>query len=215
MNAPIVNYVEGRSCDGCTMCCKLLRIESLDKPRLQWCSHCDIGAGCKIYQERPRECRDFDCGYLIDANIGAHWKPANTKMVISLSPEFNRLVVYVDPDRPDAWRKQPFYSDIKSWARTAVRNRGQVLVSQGRDTIAVMPDSETNLGPVRDDQLIITRRRRGAGGGTQMQHLIVDKDDPVLDAMRVLKDGEVAKTASPDELAQAQRVVDAWLAQHN
>lgn len=215
MNEPSVIYVDGRSCDGCTMCCKLLSIEALDKPRLQWCTHCNIGSGCKIYEERPRECRDFNCGYLIDAHIGEHWKPANSRMVISLSPEFNRLVIYVDPDRPDAWRKQPYYSDIKSWAGTAAKRQGQVLVSQGRDTIAVTPDGETNLGPVRDDQLIITRRRSGVAGRTQLQHIIVDKDDPVLDAMQLLKDGEAAKTATPEELAKAQRHVDAWLAERN
>jgi len=211
MNEPAVGYVGTRSCEGCTMCCKLLSIDALDKPRLQWCVHCDIGAGCKIYGERPVECRTFNCGYLLEANIGDHWKPANSRMVISLLANANRMVVYVDPDRPDAWRKEPYYSDVKSWARSAVRNQGQVVVSEGRDMIAVMPDGETNLGPVRDDQLIITRRKRGPGG-VEVEHIIVDQDDPVLEAMRLLKDGDVAKTASPDELAEAKRQVDAWLA---
>jgi hypothetical protein len=28
-----VELVEGRDCDGCTMCCKLLPIAEIDKPR--------------------------------------------------------------------------------------------------------------------------------------------------------------------------------------
>jgi hypothetical protein len=48
-----VAIVAGRSCAGCTMCCKLLSVEPLNKPRQQWCSHCDIGVGCEIYVTCP------------------------------------------------------------------------------------------------------------------------------------------------------------------
>ena len=33
--------IEGRSCDGCTLCCKLLSVEEIDKPQQHWCEHCD------------------------------------------------------------------------------------------------------------------------------------------------------------------------------
>ena len=200
MNEPAVGYVDGRSCEGCTMCCKLLSIAALDKPRLQWCTHCDIGVGCKIYEERPTECRIFACGYLTQARIGEHWRPANSKMVISLLPSVNRMVVYVDPDRSDTWRKEPYYSDIKNWARAAAKNQGQLLVSQGRDMIAVMPDGETNLGPVTDDQLIITRRKRGSGG-TGIEYVIVDQDDPIRAPVR-----------SSDAARSAPVRAESWLA---
>ncbi len=214
MNEPFADYVLGRSCEGCTMCCKLLRIEALDKPRSQWCKHCDIGTGCKIYQERPTECRDFDCGFLTQANIGDHWKPAKSRMVITLATEPNRLTVFVDPDRPDVWRKDPYFSDIKNWARTAAKNRGRVVITQGTDVFVVTPDGETRLGPVDDDQLIISRRKRGSSGAG-VEHITVNRNDPVMAAMRLLKDRDAAKNASPDELAEARRQVDAWLAQHD
>ena len=212
-NETSVNYVEGRSCEGCTMCCKLLKIGALDKPRLKWCPHCDIGTGCKIYDDRPFECRIFDCGYVTQAWIGEHWKPARSKMVVTRATDSNRLVVYVDPDRTNAWRKEPFYSDLKSWARGAARNQGQVLVAQGRDMIVIMPEEEINVGPVRDDQVIISRRKRGAERGT-FDHLVVDQDDPVLEAINLLKDGAATKKATPAELADAKRSVDAWFARH-
>jgi len=41
-----------------------MEIRSLDKPAGKWCDHCAIGSGCKIYEERPQDCRDFHCGYL-------------------------------------------------------------------------------------------------------------------------------------------------------
>ena len=212
MNEPAVGYVKGRSCDGCTMCCKLLRIDAFDKPKSQWCVHCDIGSGCKIYEERPSECRDFNCGFLTEAHIGDHWKPAKSKMVIALASDGKRLTVFVDSDRPNAWRKEPFYSDIKKWARAAADNQGRVIVSQGSNVITVTPDGETNLGSVDEGQIVIARRKRGSGG-TETEHIVVDRDDPVVDALKLLKDDEAAKKASPEELADAQRQVDAWMAQ--
>ena len=201
-----------RSCVGCTMCCKLLAIAALEKPRLQWCQHCDVGVGCKIYDERPSECRAFECGYVVDEHIGDHWRPAESRMVVSLATDARRMVIYVDPDRPDAWRKEPFYSDIKNWSRAAERNQGQIMVAQGLNMIAVTPDGETDLGPVRDDQLVITRRVRGADG-ISFQHIVVDQDDPVLEAIRLLQSKELAEKATPDRLAEARRQVDAWLAE--
>ena len=214
MNEPNVNYVEGRSCDGCTMCCKLLQIRALDKPRSKWCTHCDIGVGCKIYDERPSECRDFHCGFLINANFGEHWKPTNSKLVIALADDANQLTVFVDPDRPEAWRKEPFYSDIKNWARVAAKNNRRVVVSIGYEVIAVTPDGETSLGQVSDDQMIIERRKRGAGG-TGVEQIVVNRSDPILEAMRILKDPEAAKNASPEQLAEAKHMVDSWLEQQD
>lgn len=45
--------VAGRSCAGCTLCCKLLAVEALAKPRAKWCPHCDSKQGCTIYETRP------------------------------------------------------------------------------------------------------------------------------------------------------------------
>jgi hypothetical protein len=77
--------------------------------------------------------------------------------------------------------------------------------------IVVTSDGETNLGPIKDDQAIIARRRRGAGD-TGFDHIVVDSDDPILDQMKLLKDPTAAEKAAPDELAEAKRQVDAWLA---
>ncbi len=33
------------SCDGCTVCCKVLKIRELDKPANIWCAECKIGGG--------------------------------------------------------------------------------------------------------------------------------------------------------------------------
>lgn len=54
----------GRSCGGCTACCRPFRIEALKKPANQWCQHCKVGTGCKVYETRPMACRGFACLWL-------------------------------------------------------------------------------------------------------------------------------------------------------
>lgn len=51
-----------RSCGTCTLCCTVMRVDTLQKPALKQCAH--LGRqGCEIYGERPVECRDFFCGW--------------------------------------------------------------------------------------------------------------------------------------------------------
>jgi hypothetical protein len=35
----MAQIVEGRGCKDCTLCCKLLGIAELEKPRATWCTH--------------------------------------------------------------------------------------------------------------------------------------------------------------------------------
>ena len=93
----------GRSCADCTMCCKVLPIEALNKPANQWCQHCQVGQGCKIYAERPDECRGFNCMWLVDAKIPVELAPRDSRMV--LAETRGAIFIVVDQSRFGAWRK--------------------------------------------------------------------------------------------------------------
>ena len=168
--------VPGRSCGTCTLCCKLMRIPELDKPRLEWCPNCEVGKGCRIYPERPSSCRAFHCGYLMFPYLDARWFPAKARIVVAF--QATRLAIHVDPARPAAWRQEPFYSQIRGWALQGARTRRQVLVWQGNEVIALLPDGEKSLGAVRDDQLIITREKRGPDGRMRWDAFVAERDDP-------------------------------------
>ena len=51
-------------CGTCTACCRVFAIPALNKPAGQWCQHCDIGVGCKIYNSRPQTCVEYECLWL-------------------------------------------------------------------------------------------------------------------------------------------------------
>ena len=164
LEPPAPTPVRGRSCDGCTLCCKIFAVPELPKPRHEWCGHGAIGKGCKIYAARPQTCRDFFCGYLLMPNIGEHWKPSRSRMVVTWESHANRMVINVDGGRPDAWKKPPYYADVKKWALLAVQNRGQLLVWQGKDAVAVLPDRDVFLGPLRQGQAVVVLGHPGPGG---------------------------------------------------
>src|SRR5262249_26961632 len=111
--------VDGRSCDGCTMCCKIFPIPEREKPEGQRVHHCAIGRGCRIYEDRPGLCRDFYCEYLINADLDEHWKPSTSRMVVTKSVQDKVCRIYVDADRKDRWKSKPYLDDIQRWANQA------------------------------------------------------------------------------------------------
>jgi hypothetical protein len=165
----------GRSCAGCTMCCKLMGVKELAKPSGQWCGNCTVGKGCGIYEARPTECRTFHCAYVLDGSLSEDWAPAHSKMVVSVDP--NRIVIQVDPARPGAWRKAPYYDTIRTWAAGAVPRGAQILVFVGAEVTAVLPDGERFLGCVDSSQIILSVRS-DRGPRPQFDVIVVEKDDP-------------------------------------
>src|SRR6516162_2640123 len=126
-----------RACGTCSLCCKLLGITALDKPADTWCKHCKPGQnGCQIYADRPSACRTFDCGWLSGLReFGDEWFPARCKMVLvprnpTLSLSDGGIMVAVDPTFPNAWRREPYYSQLLKWAQVItvdVRVRERVI----------------------------------------------------------------------------------------
>jgi len=173
------DLVEGRSCDTCTMCCKLLSIEVLEKPRGAWCTHCDRKRGCSIYEERPIACRSFYCGYRRIASLDERWKPSQAKFLINYESEHNRIAIHVDSTRPDAWRAAPYYAVIKDWARSAERQGGTVVVWAGPNVTVVSTDKDWDMGALREDQFILPVDRPGPGG-LKRTYIAVEADDPRL-----------------------------------
>jgi hypothetical protein len=141
-----VKTVAGRSCEGCALCCMVLGIQEIDKPKNTWCGHCVSRKSCGIYESRPTECRTFYCGYLTVADLGEEWKPSRSKIVMVADRKGTGVTAHVDPQRPDAWKKEPFYSRLKLWSRAASRRGGEVLVCVGPRTYRILPDRDIDAG---------------------------------------------------------------------
>ena len=156
----------GRACGDCTMCCKLLAIEALRKPVGAWCAHCDAGKGCRIYDGRPQECRDYYCAYLTWPDVAEAWRPSRSKIILDFDPTGQSLRAHVDPGRPGAWKAEPYYSQLKRWAARSGAGQFLVVVMIDDRAIVVLPDRDIDLGRIGPGETIATEQTRTPGGST-------------------------------------------------
>lgn len=79
----MTGLVADRTCGDCTVCCTVLPIEAdgFDKSSGVTCRHC-ISTGCAIYADRPRPCRDFDCGWLQLPMLDDAWRPDRSGVLV-------------------------------------------------------------------------------------------------------------------------------------
>jgi hypothetical protein len=151
------------------MCCKVLRIEELEKPPGVWCRHAVTGKGCGIYESRPPVCQRFHCHWLLNPHLGPEWKPDRAKLVVygDLPSGGRQLInVAVDPNFPNAWTKPPFFAAIKKWAVDGAEQDRLVLVlvQIGARFIGVLPDRIVELGNIDPQVPMVLSRKRGPTG---------------------------------------------------
>jgi hypothetical protein len=130
-----------------------MAIEELAKPADLWCSHCKPGRGCLIYADRPAECQAFSCLWLVDDQLDRHWKPSKSKLVLTTSED--GIEIRCDPGFPDAWREEPFRSEIRQWAVSGETRNMTVVVVSSQKLILVTPDREFDPGVVGPDERIV------------------------------------------------------------
>ena len=152
------NLAAGRSCDGCTLCCKLLNVRTLNKPRLVWCQDCAIGVGCRVYETRPRECIEFYCLYRISPELEEVWKPSVSKMLLNYAASAKQVNVHTDPDFPGMWQREPYYRQIKDMAAHLLARQSHLVVWEGDELIAILPDRDVRLGDARDKNIVVSAR---------------------------------------------------------
>jgi hypothetical protein len=94
-----------RECGTCTMCCKLLDVDSPHglKPADQWCRHCQPGKGCAIYATRWDACREFLCGWLQNPMLPDELRPDRCHVILTSNLD-GGVTAICSPDRPEAWR---------------------------------------------------------------------------------------------------------------
>jgi hypothetical protein len=141
-----------RTCGTCTLCCKVFEVPPVDnKPRGVWCRHCKPGQGCGIWSTRPDFCRDFHCLWIKDATLGPEWKPEKAKFVLNYRRDLGVLNVMVDVGQPNAWKREPYLSGLRTFAARASDHRHIVQVTIGRHIVVLAPEREFDMGHTDDD----------------------------------------------------------------
>lgn len=128
-------------CGTCTLCCKVLRVDSISKPAGAWCIACDArGGGCGVYENRPQECRDFKCVWLEsqsfapERRLAPSLRPDVSRAVLMAGKDGKALVCHVDPGMPDAPNRAP----LRDLLRAVQAGGENVIVVTGRHRLASM-----------------------------------------------------------------------------
>ncbi len=139
-------FVSPRACGPCSFCCFIAEIRPLDKPAHAWCRHNAPGGGCSIHASRPDVCRNFQCIWTFAALLDDRWRPDNCRFMMRSGPA-EELVIEVHPDFPDAWKQEPFFGQIKTWATRRAQPIKPVLIRSSGRVYVVFPEGEVDLGP--------------------------------------------------------------------
>ena len=130
-------------CGSCTACCRVFDIPAIKKPAGVWCTHCDIGNGCTIYEERPSACVEFECLWLQSQSredprerLVAAMRPDRSKVVFAPSTDPQVMAALTMPGTPTAWRR----NDVRSVIELLVKGGYRVVCGAARTTRRTMVD---------------------------------------------------------------------------
>jgi hypothetical protein len=88
----------------------------------------------------------------------AHWKPDQAKMVVAIHPVSGYVMAQVDQGAPSAWRRQPYYDQLRLWAKRNLHLGMYVLVCINLDATLILPDQDIPLGPLMETDRIAVRK---------------------------------------------------------
>ncbi|MFN3815175.1 YkgJ family cysteine cluster protein [Brevundimonas sp.] len=140
MIAPSDAPAPPRACGDCGLCCKIMGVEAIAKPPRKWCGHFRKGRGCSIYERRPNACGAFNCTWLLAPNLGEDWRPDRAGFVLHSENGGQRLIVEADGADPQAWRREPYQTTLRHWARAGAAQGLEVLVFVGDRGVRLLPD---------------------------------------------------------------------------
>jgi hypothetical protein len=137
-----------KTCGPCTLCCKVMAVDELQKPVGVPCLHVRAGKGCGIYESRPRACRTFACVWLMDEEMPHRFRPDQTRVVLDQDATGDWLIARCDPANPQAWRRNPMYAALKGRAKDTWGTGKIVLAVAGRRTWLITPREDLDLGEI-------------------------------------------------------------------
>lgn len=153
-----------RQCGECSLCCKLLGVRELNKPRNKWCEKVRPDKkGCTIWNKEgfPETCGGFKCGWLDREVLPDSMRPDRIHAFITGFTEGAGIAVYVDPGYPLAHRQEPLKQLLEASWRSGLTIVAMVGKRVERLTHAgwvisrpTEQDNEKTVIPITEVQLI-------------------------------------------------------------
>ena len=94
---------------------------------------------------------------MMEKGLGPEWKPDRAKFVLVKTEAGRHLSACVDPGYPSAWRRSPYYENLKQWAVEGIRRSPDlhiVDVMIGTRCIVILPHRDVDLGILAADEMV-------------------------------------------------------------
>jgi hypothetical protein len=141
-----------RQCGDCQLCCRLVPVQSINKPAGTACAFQKFHKGCTVYHQpkMPPECAIWNCRWLVNDDTADLSRPDRAHYVIDLMPDFITIKpddggetqniqvaqVWVDPNHPDAHRDPA----LRRWMhRRAQQNIATIVRFNKKDAFVIFP----------------------------------------------------------------------------
>jgi len=127
-----------RECGSCSLCCKLLSVDALNKPANTWCGGWEKDKGCTIYEDRPESCRTFECAWLQVPDMPENLKPNKVKCFIGGTTNGD-TAIYVDPSFPFAYQEGAFGKFLAQHIDKLILDKKSLFIIIGDKRKAYIP----------------------------------------------------------------------------
>jgi hypothetical protein len=94
---------------------------------------------------------------MVEKELGPEWKPERAKFALVKTEGGQRLTALVDPGFPSAWRRSPYYENLKQWAAVAARRLPDIYLVDvliGQRSIVILPDRDVEVGVLEHDEVL-------------------------------------------------------------
>jgi len=146
-----------RSCGTCSLCCTVMGVEELKKPRDHRCEFLNVLGRCSCYATRPQSCADFECLWL-QGLWPEKLRPDRSRAVPSTNAAGDMFVLHIAPQDRGAHLRGKLADTI---ARAA---------SGGIPVIVVCGDERTIFG-ARPEDIRVLAKNVSADGSVTTQEL--------------------------------------------
>ena len=108
-----------RSCEACSLCCTVLRVDELKKLGGLPCEHQREGGGCSIHETRPRICRAYSCLWL-SGGLAPEDRPDQLGAIVDILTVGAETRVSIQEAEPGAFDASPRLQEIAAQYRESM-----------------------------------------------------------------------------------------------
>ena len=143
------NPVSTHKCEECNICCIVFDISEIKHRAGNLCSKWCQSIRCTIYDERPYDCRKFECLWLETQSMPDSWRPDKSNVIMREAEAYGCRIVSFWETKIDALKNR----DIMAFIKTTLE-KGTIVVLRRKDPAGQYPYYWSPVFPSKDFDLV-------------------------------------------------------------